>query len=426
MTTIKNHYPLTHIDPSEPNLVAGYNCRVERGAIRNYGSTGATNDLARSGLPLVGQGHGVRAVDSASCGWKTGASPVAVTAATSAYVVEAEIDANPSATRYLLVNGSVDGYETRVEATGEIQISFDRATMTSTAAGFAAGKGPMRIAGLYDGTNQYLLINGRTVSSDTVAADTPDGYFAIGEHGTIRSARVYGAIRWQADEMVAYARDFARKVLWQWTPHREIPSIATGTTGGDDEWSCPLGAATMGIVWRPDLTDPRGGRFALTDSQNAALNRIEFPFRRPWFGSWLIEYESRDPATDSAVIGFTPSRGVDPTAAGSGSYWANLYQHAGPWWRTAVFYANGAQIDGADCPFGTPVAGDRCAALITRAVDGTIQTYSRTPGGWWWTSASAVDVSALSEGYIVLAPRGIYIERVTYFQGAATPHELGL
>lgn len=424
MTTLKNRLWVPIGVPGSPNVASRYpGCSVVRGAIHDiYGST----DLnTRRGLPLAGHGCGIQATDSGNYGWGTAATPWPVTPTVCAYVIDLEVPSQPTARRYHLVNGSVAGAEISTDNGGLLGVSFDRVNFVTAAANLLVGRGRARVAGLYDGANQHLVINGTLIASGAVVPAAPNGYAALGEHGTIRDATIYSAQRTLAEDRADYVRDFARQVVWQWTPHREFASIATGTTGGTDDWWCPLGAATMGIVLRPDLSHPSGGRLALTDTQAVSLNRIEFPFRRPWFGSWLIEYEVRNTATDSMVVGFAPTRGADPTMAGSNAYWIHTRLVAGPWWRSSVYLANGAQIDAADAPTGTPIAGNRCKVMVSRAVNGNIQVWQQTPGGWWWSAAVGNDVNVLEEGFISLAPRGAYIERVTYYHGEMTPHELG-
>lgn len=437
-----NQRPRALVRPDEVNLEAGWDFRDNELAIWGYpinrSTAGATYNInTRAGTPLVGQGGGLYVVDAAGSYWSR-AAQIGVDEKASAYSIEAEFEANPTAARYCLVNGSVGGYETRVEATGEIAISFDRATLSTTAAGFAPGKGPMRVTGIYDPAtgSQSLMINGVVYDTDAVVPVAPNGFFALGAHGTIRAGRVYNAVRSVAVEREAYIRDFASKVLWQWTPRDvgEGPAggILTGSYSGVGGYTCPLGAATMGFVWRPDLSIPAGGRLCLTDTQVAAMNRIDFEFgNRPLFGTWIIEYQIRDPATDSPIIGFTPRRGVDPQAAGSTSYWCWIRTAAGPWWRVSMGYENNTAvpIDSADAPWPGPNAGDRCIAVVSRDVDGSVQTWNYVPNpqrGWWWTTAVGNHVTTLAEGCITVAPRGSYIERISWLQGAATPHELGI
>ena len=380
---IINQSPSRFSDPDESNVAAHYTLAENELSVwgrhlNRHNLFGAAYDLTRAGAPRCGgKNGGIYAVDSAN-DYYTKATPVAVSAATSAYVIEIDdIVTNPTATRYLLVNGSATGFDIRIDNTGVLSITFDRATLSSTAANFCNGKGPMRVAGLYDLVkNQYLVINGKVIDTDLVNCVAPGGFFALGQHGCITRAKVHNAIRSVEQERADYVREFAKKVLFSWTPRDtgEGPAggILTGSTPGGYA-TCPLGAATMQFVWRPDLSHPAGGRLCLTDSAVGAMSRIDIEYgNRPWFGSWLIEYQVRDPNTDSLRVGFTPRRGVDFTAAGSDSYWVNMRNNGGGWWRTSVYLANGAQIDGADILLANVAANSRCKALITREVDGTV------------------------------------------------------
>jgi len=434
MTIIKNFYPRRALSANTPNLAAGWTFEEgELGAFNrylNHAASGAPYDLlptAAIGVGRIGQGGGLYSVDDPNSSF-TCVPVIPVTPATSAYVMEFEVEANPSVLRYLLVNGSVSGAEVRISAAGIISISFDRVTMSSTAAAFGNGKGPMRVAGLFDGANQHLVINGRLIDSDAVVPAAQVGFFAVGEHTTIRRAEIYGAIRSLAEERASYVREFARKVVWQWKPLEEgegpAGGILTGAVGPD--WTCPLGAKTMQFVWRPDLSDPNGGRLTLTNSV-VDTARIDFEIGpQPVFGSWLIEYTVRDPATDRLRVALNSIRGQDFTAAGSNAYWLEMYNNGGGWWRTSLYLANGAQIDGADSFLTDVVAGTRMKCLLTHHPDGSWQVYgyNHNTRTWGWTAATPVDVNVLTTSCVTISPRGCYVERITRYQGEMTPHEL--
>jgi len=426
MTTLKNRFSRPSIDPNEPNLVAGYDCMVRRGAIRNLASSGAGYDLVtRVGTPLVGQGGGVYAVDSATSYWQ---GPFVPSVDLS---MEAEFTTAPTAARVPLWNGTTGGtghvFSTLIA--GTLQGTMNGFGVSSTTAYSLVGRGPFRADIWHDGVLQRLLINGSLADSDAVVPGVPAGLLRAGFHGNISLVKAHGiALGSDAAYRSSYVREFAKQILWQWTPHREFASIATGTTGGDDDWYSPVGGAGLSIVWRTDLSEPAGGHLALT-ADSGSMARIEFPFKRPVFGAVLIEYKIRNPAfgADGMIVGLAPTRGADPTLAGSNAYWVNQYNNGGGWWRTSLYLANGAQIDGADTAIANAVAGRRGKILLTHAVNGDWQVWGYLPGvGWYWSQAVGNNVAVLEEGFISLIPRGNYVERVSYLQGEMTPHELAV
>jgi hypothetical protein len=438
MDVVDRAYPQAIIQPDEPNLYAGWDFANNDLAVWKKHPNkarlgGALYDLIPSavfGVSRVGQGGGIYSVDNPASSW-TCAPVIPVPSTTSAYAMELDVESNPTALRYLLVNGSVSGYETRISNTGVISISFDRATMSSSAAGFGIGRGQMRVAGIFDGVNQHLVISGRLIDSDAVAPAAPVGYFAVGEHTTIRKVQVYNAIKSLAQERAAYVSQFAKNVVWSWTPvscgEGPASGVLTGSTPGGYA-TCPSGGATMQFVWRSDLSIPNGGRLCLTDSNPAGQRRIALAHTKmPVFGSWILRYQVRDPATDSFQFALTQLPDVDYTAAGSQSYHVNLRQVAGPWWRASLYYENGAQIDAVDTP-SLPIVGDRGALLLTHAVDGTwqIESYLDSLKSWFWSAAAPVHVTQLSSNYLVIAPRGAYVESAHRCQSEMTSAELAV
>jgi hypothetical protein len=421
-----NRHPTRHADPSESGVGVHFtfadNERAQFSRDLNRGSAGAANDLTTNvGTPIIGQGGGIYVPDDAAS-YRQGAAY----AAGVAMAGEHEVTAAPAADRIVVQNGAQ--HLARVKSTGRFETSLNSGATYSTADWDFTGRGPFHWAVAHDGANQRLYINRTLADSDAVALGVPAGNIQIGRSGTTRRARFHGTQPNAAAVQAMYLRDFARRIVYQWTPRDcgEGPAggILTGSVSGVGGWTCPLGAATMQFVWRPDLSHPNGGRLCLTDSDVGAMSRIDLEYgSRPFFGSCLVEYQVRNPATDDLIVGFTPRRGVDPTAAGSNAYWTRMRQVAGPWYRSSVYLANGAQIDAADMD-ALPVANERCALLLTRAVDGTIQTYARNSRGWWWSAATGNDVTVLPEGCLTIAPRGSYAERVTMFQGEMTPHEL--
>ncbi len=390
----------------------------------NRGDAGAAYDATtRVGCPLVGQGGGVYVADDL-------VSYVEGTAYASGVAMsgEHEITNLPAASRNVVQNGAQHLAHV-VAVTGVFGATLNAGGPYSDTAYSLLNRGPFHWAITHDGVNQNLWINRRLADSDAVVLNVPAGFYRIGRAGTSRRVRLHPV---QPDVATMYLREFARRVVYQWTPvsvgEGPVGGVLTGSTPGGYA-TCPSGGATMQFVWRPDLSSPAGGRLTLTDSNVAGNRRIELAHTRmPLFGSILIEYTIRDPVTDSPIIGFTPVAGQDPVVAGSGSYWLNMYNTLGGWWRTSLYLANGAQIDAADCDVAPIVAGTRMKALWTRAVDGTnqIYVYSDASKSWFWSAAMPVDVGVLASNYITICPRGSFIERITRFQSEATPHELGL
>jgi hypothetical protein len=428
-----NFRPTRHADPNESGVGVHFTFadgeRAQFSRDLNRGSAGAANDLTtNAGTPIIGQGGGIYVPDDAAS-YRQGA----VYAAGVAMAGEHEVTTAPAADRIVVQNGAQ--HLARVKSTGRFEASLNSGASYSTADWDFTGRGPFHWAVAHDGANQRLYINRTLADSDAVALGVPAGNIQIGRSGTTRRARFHNTQPDAAAVQRMYLRDFASRIVYQWTPRDvgEGPAggILTGSCSGVGGWTCPLGAATMQFVWRPDLSIPNGGRLCLTDSQFVNLNRIDLEYgSRPFFGSVLIEHEARNPVFggDSLVVGFTPRRGVDPTAAGSGAYSVRITNNGGGWWRTGLHYENGAQLDGADILATNVVAGSRCKTLLTRTVAGDFQVYSytNTNGAWGWTAATVNNVAALAEGCITIAARGPYVERVTMFQGEATPHELGL
>jgi hypothetical protein len=425
-----NRHPTRHADPNESGCGVHFtfadNERAQFNRDLNRGSAGEANDLTtNAGTPIIGQGGGIYVPDDAAS-YRQGA----VYAAGVAMAGEHEVTAAPAADRIVVQNGAQ--HLARVKSTGRFEASLNSGATYSTADWDFTGRGPFHWAVAHDGANQRLYINRTLADSDAVALGVPAGNIQIGRSGTTRRARFHNIQPDAAAVQAMYLRDFASRIVYQWTPRDvgEGPAsgVLTGSTPGGYA-TCPSGGATLQFVWRNDLSASGGGRLTLTDSNVAGNRRIELMHTKmPLFGSILIEYTIRDPVTDSPIIGFTPVAGQDPVVAGSGSYWLNMYNTLGGWWRTSLYLANGAQIDAADCAVAPIVAGTRMKALWTRAVDGTNQAYVYNDAvkSWFWSAIMPVDVGVLSSNYITVCPRGSYIERITRFQGEFSPHEGGL
>jgi hypothetical protein len=395
---------------------------AERGVIVDRLS--GINYTSRTGCPLVAQGTGVIAFDSTSDYWNKASITSGVGFGTLYHC-----NAAPTADRFPLILGNGLQHHTRF-GPALFRASLDGGANYANCTFMPVGRGPVWFDVIWNATagRTELYANGTLNAQAAVAAASVPaaGTDSVGRHGSTLAVWIYSTTPSAASIRSVYVRDFARVPLWQWTPHREFAAIATGTTGGNDDWYCPVGGAGLSIVWRTDLSEPAGGHLALT-ADAGSMARIEFPFRRPVFGSWLVEYEIRNPAfgADGMIIGLGNRRGVDPTVAGSNAYWINQYNNGGGWWRTSLYLANGAQIDGADTAIANAVAGRRGKILLTHAVNGDWQVWGYLPGvGWYWTQVVGNDVSVLEEGFITLIPRSAYVERVTYFQGEMTPHEL--
>lgn len=415
-------YAERNADPSERGVHLTFGEREWATFSRfiNRSAEGAAYDATtRVGCPLVGQGGGVYVADDAGSYVQGAAYAAGV-----AMAGEHQIDAAPAADRIAVQNGAQ--HLARVKSTGRFEASLNSGATYSTADWSFTGRGPFHWAITHDGANQNLYINRRLADSDAVVLGIPAGSFQIGRAGTSRRVRFMPT---QPVARTVYLRDFAKRIVYQWAPHDvgEGPAggIPTGAVGEGD-WYCPSGGATLQHVWRNDLSVSGGGRLALTDSGAPSLRRLAYMHdRRPCFGSWVLRYEVRDPATDSLQFALSPLRDNDYSAAASASYWVHLRQVAGPWWRASLYLANGAQLDAVDTP-ALPIVGDRGVLLLTHHVDGTWQIYNylRSLRSWYWSVASPLEVTALSTNYVHIAPRGAYVEGFTRFQGEADPHEL--
>ena len=430
---VLNPYPQPWINPDEPGLLAGYtphcdNELAQWGRVLNRAASGAIYDLSvRVGCPIVGQGGGILVTDNSANAQR---SPVVIPVppATQAHEVDMQYDALPTATRYVVAPGWNSGtYLIVVNGIGT-RITLNNAG-TFTVIGDMSGRGPHRVGFSYDGANQFACLNGRFVAQNACAPTAIGGPGHVGDHSTVRLWKAYNINKTVAEFRASYIREFARKVVYQWKPSAVGErSFATGNVGEGDFY-CPSGGAGLSTVWRPNLSEPGGGHLALTGDNAPSMARLDFMHpRMPIFGSWLIEYEVRNPAWagDSPIIGFTPMRGVDPTVAGSQSYWLNMYNNGGGWFRTSLYYENGAQIDGADLFAASVLANDRNKCLLTHDVDGSWQvyTYNSSIRRWGWTTATPIDVSNLNSNYLTIIPRGGYVTGVTRYQGSMTPHEL--
>ncbi|MFA6169074.1 MAG: hypothetical protein WC700_20780, partial [Gemmatimonadaceae bacterium] len=395
MDVLINNFPTRRVDPDEPGLVAAYTFAdgelAQFGRYLNRARSGAGYDLVtRAGTPKIGHGGGIYCVDEAAS-YRQGAC-YPHDASNFSHTIQTVMTSVPGAFRLLLTNASQRFY---ANVDGTIHVSSNAGATFSMTAFPILNRGPVVADLLYDGVNQILAINGRQADADAAVAAAPGALLSCGFHNEHRLVKVYNIRRTVAQARASYVREFARRIVWQWTPRDcgegPVGGILTGSCSGVGGWTCPNGDAAMKFVWRPDLSHPNGGRLALTNTTLGTMDRIDLEYgSRPFFGSMLVEYQVRDPANDDLIVGFTPMRGVDPTAAGSLSYWLRMRSVAGPWWRSSVYLANGAQIDAADMD-AEPVANERCAVLLTRAVDGTIQTYARNSRGWWWSAATGND-----------------------------------
>lgn len=423
-----NPSPSRSIDPNEPYLLAGYTCNPEGSPARIINKTGnpVFDLITPNGVPLIGYNNGILSENSALNSWSCAAGP-ATGAVTYRYRIIHRQDVAPAAADRLILYNAVNHYFAS-ELVGLGAVYFFTGIGSSISPFTAVGRGECVWDATYANGTLTLYCNGRQVDQDVVASVAPAGGLYIGYHGETTEAKVFSASATAAQVRSEYVRDHARRVIWQWTPGEDgegpVGGILTGAVGHN--WTCPLGAATMQFVWRPDLSDPNGGRLALTNSV-VDTARIDFEIGpRPVFGSWLVEWTVRDPATDSLQVALNSIRGQDYTAAGSNAYWIWSRLVAGPWFRTSLFLANGAQIDAADCAFPGPIAGDRMKALLTHHPDGSWQVYiyCRSLGSWYWSVAAPADVTVLSTSCLTVAPRGAYVERVTFYNGELTPHEL--
>lgn len=417
--------------PADPTSLACYTFGEGEvaafGRYLNHGYGGAAYDpTTRVGTPLIGQHGGIYVPDQPTSYWQGVAVPgVGLTA-------DLCFDVAPAGTRQVVFNGTVAGtfHIIEIQAPGNIRATLDASLVNSTMPYSCIGRGPFRVDLWHDGVNQRLLVNGRITDFDAAPLVVPANNLRIGQHGEVLLAKIPSVSPGSdAALRASYVREFAKRVLYQWKPSAVGErSFATGNVGEGDFY-CPVGGGGLSTVWRPNLSEPGGGHLALTGDGAPSMARLDFMHpRMPIFGSWLIEYEVRNPAWagDSLIVGFTQMRGVDPTLAGSQSYWLNMYNNGGGWFRTSLYYENGAQIDGADILAASVAANDYNKCLLTHHVDGSWQvyTYNSSVRSWGWTVLNPVDVSNLNSNYLTIIPRGVYVTGVTRYQGEMTPHEL--
>ena len=96
---------------------------------------------------------------------------------------------------------------------------------------------------------------------------------------------------------------------------------------------------------------------------------------------------------------------------------------AGPWWRTSLYYENGAQIDAVDTAYPGPITGK---ILLTHSVNGDWQLYNYVDSykRWYWSTAVGNDISKLSTQTVNVASRGVHVLGITRYQGEMTHNEL--
>ncbi len=430
MTVIRNLYPRPIVGP-EPGVVAAYDFDPADLALGRYtDKSGNGVDLTtRVGVPIVGQGGGLLINEDTNSLWRA-AGVLAVGNTTPSYAVVLEHAALDANTRWMVLNGAGGGHGL-IKAGGNIYSTFNTGVGTHLVGNWS-NRGPYRVGYGYAGGFFTTLVNGRVVGGPTAVVPTaPAGVFEIGRHGTYRAVKASNSPTWTAvTERASYVRDFAKQVLFHWKPDDDGEGgIATGQTGHG--WYAPVGGAGLSHVWRTDLSEPNGGHLALT-GDTGSMARVCFDFGRPFFGSWLITYEARNPVFggDNPRIGFHATRGGDFTLAGSGSYWLDMGDTGGGWWRTRAYRDNSLAIGGGvDVDTPSIAANYHCAALLTRTVTGDFRVYTfvREFNQWYWRLAAVGnDVTYLSTNFISIAPRGSYITSLTYTQGEITPHELDM
>jgi hypothetical protein len=416
-----NFYPTRHVDPSEPGLVAAYTFAdgelAQFGRYINRAATGTIYDLTtRVGTPIVGQGGGVYANDNASQWYNN--SPIPVGASNFQYSGDANVSESPPGARAFFYN---DQHRLYVNAGGTVFCTLNAGGTASTTAYSLLDRGTFRWDFGYDGANQWLAINGVLSDSDAVAPGSPVNTIFVGRHCTSRLAKVYNIRRTVAEARASYIRDFARRILWQWTPR----DVGEGPAGGIltnsnipfGEFFCPLGAATLKFEYSRVVNG-----LVLTDT-NVGNNRITFPImgNRPFFGSWLAEHIVRDPATDDSIISFDTIRGESWTLGSGASYWIRSHQSGGLW---SLEWMRGGVGPLVSVTMPTPPANSRIQILGTRRVDGYFQIHARVYGGNWYSSLLASDTTYLNISYISIAPRGGYIPSLRWFQGEMNSSEI--
>ncbi len=418
MTLIRNPHPRSHIDPLEKGLAAGYN--LDPSELVHFGRyinvTGATYDLVTpTGSPLIGQGGGIYVPASSNSYWSGAVYALGV-----AMSGEHEIAVAPTADSIVVQNGA-QHLARDVKTTGRFEASLNSGAVYSTADWDFSGRGPFHWAVTYSGTNQNLWINRRLVDSDAVALGVPAGNIQIGRFGTTRSARFYNT---QPNVAKIYL-DFARNVLFHWTPDDGESSTGIATGQSNNEWRCISGGASLKFEWVHSNKWYPNGTLAFTDTIGGVNNRgIVFSLVRPRFGSIYYEYLIRDPATDSSIVEISAQKIVGAIGASTGIHYSYGRTTGGVW---RVSWAREAGGFATNVDTRAVVAGDKVGVLWCPAIDGNWRLFASVNGMWYGSDSTvASDVTYLNNVDLGIFPGGSKVTKLTWYQGEMTPGELNL
>jgi hypothetical protein len=221
----------------------------------------------------------------------------------------------------------------------------------------------------------------------------------------------------------SYVREFARRIVYQWTPRDvgEGPAggILTGSTPGGYA-TCPSGGATLKFEFSRILDG-----LALTDSGALSARRIQFDcMSRPFFGSYKNKYIVRSNAIggDNPLTSFYGVRNADFTTGTTAlAYTVGASNVAGSW--ATVLYRNATTLLTVNSPL--PINGSICETLFSRHPSGDMRLYAKVNNVWYGSPGTVSnDVTYLNTSYIGIAPRGSYVGSITCFQGEMESQEL--
>jgi hypothetical protein len=421
---IKNHYPrLLGSTTGDDREVGRWDFVRRGGIIPDLSGNGLDLDTW-NGVSFPAPGHGTQWKDDVTCSVQANAGPD-MTIPDGSHTVVAEFEDAPGGTRYVAdVRSALAAghWDVVILNTGNVGQQYGAGVVYYNHS--FVGRGPSWLTIAHIGANTTILDQGRVINAGAFATGGGAlGRTRFGAHGILRGAIMRRAQLTAAEDRALCVDQWGRQIQWAWRPTREgvthAGGIATNDTFGD--WHCPLGGANLKFEWIDDLSHPDGGYLALTDDGALAMRRIQFPFRRPLFGTFRWRYIIRDNTTDNPIMGFVGERDNDPTAAGAGSGYVQSQNAAGAW-QTTLHRDNGAAM--ITISHALPANGSVVDINVTRHTEGVWRMGVAVNGEWLYNDAAAVaDVTYLLSPWIVLVPRGSYILQHVRHQGEMTPME---